>query len=111
MDRFKILKGVDPFANRPLDPCKFNIMGVDYRGWRIDDTSIVIEMPDNPLKFLSTIKGLKIEIHTKDKVEIFQGEQVKNSSYMNVRQKGKTRVHFSGKIIKVRTANYVLGKL
>jgi hypothetical protein len=67
-------------------------------------------MPDNPLKFLSTIKGLKIEIHTKDKVEIFQGEQVKNSSYMNVRQKGKTRVHFSGKIIKVRTANYVLGK-
>ena len=119
MDRFKILRDVDPFAKKALDSCKFNIMGVSYRGWRIENdptlecpygTSIILEVPENVLKFFMALKNITIEIQSKDKLETFKGEQVKKSTYCTKRKGKSSKIHFLGNIIKIQTSNYVIGK-
>jgi hypothetical protein len=118
MDRFQILKGADPFAKKPQgDPYKFNLMGMTYKGWMIktpptfEETSIILEVSENQQKFLPTLKTVNIEIEFKDKFEIFEGTWIKNSPYKQAsKQKGKVRAHFTGRIVKVRTANYIIGK-
>jgi hypothetical protein len=117
MDRFKILKGMDPFAKNPQgDFRKYIISGVKYRGWLVDDgqslegtcpypASVVLKIPDNFLKFVTVLKKLEIEIESKNKFEIFVGKCVKNSSY-----DGPFRALFIGEVVKIRTPNYTLGQ-
>lgn len=120
MDRFKILKGIDPFAKTPGgDARKYIISGIKYRGWLINgdeaykgtppySASIVIKVPDNFLKFSMVLKKVEIEIQSKDKIAIFVGKPVKNSTY-DTKEK-PSRVQFVGSIVKIRTPNYIVGQ-
>lgn len=119
MDRFKILKGLDPFAENPKgDARKYVISGTEYRGWLINDdkafkgtppysASVVIRVPDNFLKFVMVLKKVEIEIQSKDKIALFIGKPVKNSTY-DIKEK-PSRILFVGRVVKIRTPNYTLG--
>ena len=113
MDRYQILKEIDPFADKPNgDSCKYTFMGMTYRGWRINETSLIIEMNPNPYKYLLATKKAKIEIISKDKeTEILQVEKIiTNSPYKASKQKDKINAHLIGKIIKTITPTYIAGK-
>lgn len=98
MNRFKILKEEDPFKDTPRgDLCKYSVSGVVYPGWRIDvpnePTSIILKVPTNFLKFAAVLKNFRIEIENDKRIEIFEGEYVKNSPYNT-----KDRAHFRGTV-------------
>jgi len=113
MDRFKILKDVDPFADLPKgDACTYKFMGADHRGWRIDDDALIVDMGVNVLAYLEVLKKAAIEIHYKDdiKIEIFQIESIfKKTPFKDPRTKrDKVKVHFIGRVTKILTPNYIL---
>jgi len=122
MDRFKILKGIDPFKKNPNgDGRKYHFSTYKFRGWLIEDpnilegtcpypASIILEVPENFSRYITTLnKKLEIEIESKNKFEIFVGQRVRNSSYCST--KGKmSRVHFMGSVVKIRTPNYIVGE-
>jgi hypothetical protein len=118
MDRFKILKGLDPFKKNPQgDGRKYIISGTEYHGWLINDdkaykgtppysASVVLKVPDNFLRFVMILKKLEIEIQSKDRAALFVGKPVKNSPY-DIKAK-PSRILFIGTIVKVRTPNWTI---
>ena len=112
MDRYQILKEIDPFADKPNgDSCKYMVMGAACKGWRINETSVIVEINPNSYKYLQATKKAQIEINFKDKKEIFQIEKIiTNSPYKASKQKGKINAHLVGKVLKITTPNYVVGK-
>ena len=105
MDRFKILKGVDPFANKSSgDTHIYKFMGIKFIGWKIDKNSLLLEMNENSLKYISALKNAEIEIGSMvdGKKEIFQVERrIINTPYKESKRKGKVNVHLVGKITKI----------
>ena len=105
MDRFQILKDEDPFKDMPHgDGCKYEIMGEKYRGWRISETSLLIDMPENAMNYLLNLKEAIIELHFKqeEKVKYFKVFRLVNKDpYIDKKTKVKrVKGQLEGEVIK-----------
>lgn len=64
MDRFEIIRDVDPFANMPRgDGFTYEIMGEKFKGWRIDETNLILDLSENSLNYLLTLKKKEVTIY------------------------------------------------
>jgi hypothetical protein len=101
MDRFEIIKGVDPFADMPRgDGCTYEVTGEKCKGWRIDQDSLIIDISENALNFLMTLKEKRIKITCKGKKENFEIIRLfAQNPYIDKRTKTKrVRAHFEGQL-------------
>jgi hypothetical protein len=112
MDRYKILKGEDPFADIPHgDACTYNLMGVNYRGWRIDNTQLIVAINKNALKYLMALKNPQLKINfPSDSHIVWQLFEiyalVSQDAYLDTKKRPLIKAEFSGRVVKAQMATY-----
>jgi len=102
MDRFQIIKDIDPFIDMPHgDGCLYQIMGDKYKGWRVDCTTLILDMSENSLGYLLALKDKKLQVTCNKKIEIFEILRIiTKTGYIDKRTKSKrVKVQFEGQIL------------
>ena len=103
MDRFEIIKDVDPFANMPNgDGCTYEIMKGKYKGWQIDESNLILDMSENSFNFLLVLKEKKVHVINQDKRTTYFGilRVLTKTYYTDKRTKNRrVKVQFEGQLL------------